>query len=879
MRIRGIAYILAASLLTAVSCHTDDKLQMAKGEGVEKEQEMPGVPQGDLAGFVLAAEENSLRSVIGTGAHVFSERDRIYLRSVYYEPSVDEQGTARIDVAQASSGIYQMFCFPRGSKYWYRGGDNPLSDLVIPYSQFYRSTVDSLAYYPLFARFDGNTGGGIVFKEVISAVGITLSGSARIASVHLQNKATTQLPEDNLAGVASFDPEKGFVLTEGVDFINLNCTDEGHGVPISEEGTTFYLVLAPGNYSSGLTLTVTGMDHKGQTFDVPAFEVAAGEVKDFSFKYSPDEDLLFFEHFDNFVWGGNVKGGRNVSSYAPDDLSSPGADRSGYEEAFTKVGITTPGSAFIQANWSTINGWTVGERPSVDAKYLKSRNIGDYRYLYRCQEYQGCVSVGAGDEIRGGIHPVKSFPFDEAYFGLKVSFDICLRYGTEDMFCTQLGGSGIASSLKVDGKPVELENTLGGNNTYGQDFQNICAIRRSDIPGPTSERYTEGWHHVEMSLTNLNEMSSLGLWGFDSGNSLKHGCFIDNLEIRYEAVPHPSNRLRVLLYNIQDGMWADQDKDFVNFVAFVRKYDPDVCIFCEAQSLWKDGSAEYDKAANYRLFTGRAGRSSTASHLENDQWKALAARFGHGYHAVGGYHDDYPQVITSKFPVTTVSRITSGKDRKGSTTNITHGAGHFQVTVDGKTVNFVSLHMWPFKYGPSVWNAGEEKQAESAARLEGYDFAAREVEAILNATVKRTDCGDDWLIMGDTNSVSPLDGDYYDEIAYSRWDLEGYKWVLPHEVFRSGDFGRPLYDMLREGAGSLYTGPGRFMSSTSGAVRMDIMYGSESMRRRVGGMSLIVRDRWCNITASAVYDPESESKHPSVPSDHRPLLIEFDMDK
>ena len=72
--------------------------------------------------------------------------------------------------------------------------------------------------------------------------------------------------------------------------------------------------------------------------------------------------------------------------------------------------------------------------------------------------------------------------------------------------------------------------------------------------------------------------------GFDSSNSIKHGCFIDNLEIRYEAVPHPSNRLRVLLYNIQDGMWADQDKDFVNFVAFVRKYDPDVCIFCEAQS-------------------------------------------------------------------------------------------------------------------------------------------------------------------------------------------------------------------------------------------------------------------------------------------------------
>lgn len=871
-----------------VSCHTDEKLQMAKGEGVEKELGMPEAPQGNKAGFTLATEENSLRSVIGTGAHVFSERDRIYLRSVYYEPTVDQQGNVSINVTEASSGNYQMFCFPKGSKYWYRdGGDNPLDGLVIPYSQFYRSTADSLAYFPMYASFKGNPSEGIVFKEVISAVGITLSGSAKIASVHLQNKAATQLLSDNLAGVASFDPEKGFVLTEGVDFINLNCTDEGRGVSISEDGTTFYLVLAPGNYSSGLTLTVTGMDHKGQTFDVPAFEVEAGQVKTFSFVYAPDPDLLWFEHFDNFVWGGNVKGGKNVSSYAPDDLSSPDKSRSGYEEAFTTVGITTPGSALIQDKWDTINGWTVGERPNVGSKYLKSRNISDYTYLYRCQEYQGCMSVGAGDQVRGGIQPIKAFSFDETFFGVRLSFDICLRYGTEDKFCSQLGGSGIASSLFVDGKEIELENTLEGNNTYVHSFQNICSIRRSDIPGPTSERYSEGWHHVEMTFTNMNDLSTLGIWGYDTGSNVKHGCFIDNIEMRYEPVTHPQNRLRVLLYNIYNGMWADQDKNFDNFVAFIRKYDPDVCIFCEAQSMWKDGLAENDGIANYRLFTGREGRNSTATHLENTQWKALAARFGHAYTAVGGYHDDYPQVITSKYPVTTISRLTSGKDNKGSSTNISHGAGHFQVTVDGKNINFVSLHLWPFKYSPSYWDASTEqkaeKQAESAEKYEGYSFAAREVEAILNATAKRKDCGDDWLVMGDTNSISPLDGDYYESKEYSDWTKAGEMWVLPHLAFRSGDCGRNLFDMLREGEGSYYTGPGRFMPSTSGQSRIDIMYGSESMRRRVSGMSLIIRDKWCNITESAVFepatDPNEKKKHPKLPSDHRPLLIEFDMDK
>lgn len=880
MKIGGNFLILAAVFFAVLSCQQDEKIDYAKGKGVEQQEEMPDAPEGDKADFRISSEDSSLRSVIGTGAHEFSSEDKIYLRSDYYSPIIGEDGTARIDVTEAASGNYQLFCFPKGSTYWYHNDSgNPLKDLVIPYSQFYRTTAEKLALYPLYGRFDGGSEHKIVFKEVISAVGITLSGNARIASVHLQNKADTQLVTDNLAGIADYDPAQGYVLVEGVDFVNLNCTDGGQGVSISDEGKTFYLVLSPGNYSSGLTLTVTDMNHRGQTFDVPAFEVAAGEVKTFSYTYAPDDDLIFFEHFDNFVWGGNVKGNKAVSSYAPDALSSPGADRSGYEDAFETVGTTTPGSALIQANWATINGWTVAERPSVNEEYIKSRNIGDYTYLYRCQEYQGCISVGAGDEIRGGVQPLKNFDFDDVFFGVRLSFDICLRYGTEDIFCTQLTGSGIASKLVIDGNEVELENTIGGNNTYSHSFQNICSMRRGDIPGPSSERYTEGWHHVEVTLTNMNELSALGIWGFDDGGNVKHGGFIDNIEIRYVPIEHPSNKFRVLLFNIQNGMWADQGNNFDNFVAFVKRMDPDVCVFCEGQSLWKTGTATNAAGSSYQLFTNRQGKSdgttsNSTSALENAQWRALAARFGHSYHAVSQYRDDYPQVITSKTPVKTVRRIARGSDKNGNGTTLMHGAGHFQVTVDGKTINIVSLHFWPKKYYP-----GEADTEENKAKLRGYDYARREAEALLNTTVKRTDCGDDWLIMGDTNSISPLDDDYYEDVSYSRWDTEGYKWKQPHEVFLSGNYGRKLYDMLREGAGSLYTGPGRFMTSTGGTVRMDVMYGSESMQRRVSPLTLTVSDRWSKTSTSAVYDPESDDKHPKVPSDHRPLLVEFDMSK
>lgn len=874
MKVRALHLLLLSLSFAAVSCQPDKKLEFARGDGLEKDKPLPDAPEGDSKRFTISTQEGSLREIIGTGKHVFSADDEVYLRSESFSPSVDADGAVHLDVLETASGVYRLLCFPKGSKYWYRnGGENPLDNLVIPYSQFYRSTADSLRYFPLYGEYNSqSSGSAIVFKELISAVAVTVKGasSTSVASVHLgyENEASALL-----AGVASFDPENGFVLREGVDFVNLNCTDGGKGVALSPEGKTFYLILAPGSYPDGLTLTVTDMSHKGQCFEVGAFDVAAGEVKALpAVDYAPDEDLLFFEHFDNFVWGGNVKGRNGVSSYAPDTFTTPGADRTGSEEAFYSVGASTPGSVAIQSNWDRINGSTVGYSADVTQAYLKSRNIEDLKYMLRCQEYQGCLGVGNGS-TRGGIQPLASRNDKEVFYGMTIDFDVCFRDGADEFFGSQLDGSGIATSMTIDGEPVVLSTAIEGNNTYSHNFRNICYVK------PFQEETS--WHHVQVKLTNMNELSALGLWGEDSSERT-HGVFVDNIEIRRESVTHPENKLRVLLYNIQNGMWADQGNNFDNFVAFVKKYDPDVCIFCEAQSVWPTGVASptgYGKA-NYFLFKNKATTSVPQSNgvtaLENDEWRALAQRFGHSYHAVGAYRDDYPQVVTSRYPITTIKRISSGTDATGKSTTVMHGAGHFQITVEGKTINIVTMHMWPFKFDPSKW-----ENAASIAKLEGYDYARREVETIMNATCKNSDWGDEWLLMGDTNSVSPVDAPYYEseQVQYDRW-LEENKWAEPHRAFRDANkAGRQLYDMLREGAGSYYTGEGRFMTSTLGVARMDIMYGSESMKRRVSGFSMILNDRWSTITYSSIRDPESDTKQAKVPSDHRPLLIEFDMSK
>ena len=51
-----------------------------------------------------------------------------------------------------------------------------------------------------------------------------------------------------------------------------------------------------------------------------------------------------------------------------------------------------------------------------------------------------------------------------------------------------------------------------------------------------------------------------------------------------------TDNMRLLYWNIQNGMWSDQGNNYSNFVAWVKKYDPDVCIWCESASIYKNNT-------------------------------------------------------------------------------------------------------------------------------------------------------------------------------------------------------------------------------------------------------------------------------------------------
>ena len=137
--------------------------------------------------------------------------------------------------------------------------------------------------------------------------------------------------------------------------------------------------------------------------------------------------------------------------------------------------------------------------------------------------------------------------------------------------------------------------------------------------------------------------------------------------------------MRLLYWNIQNGMWSDQSNGYDNFVAWVKGYDPDVCVWCEAQSIYKSGTAE---------------RMDSVDRYLTANWGELAARYGHKYWYVGGHRDNFPQVVTSKYPIENVQRIVG----QAPDSIVSHGAGWARIVKNGRPVNIVTLHTWPQAY-------------------------------------------------------------------------------------------------------------------------------------------------------------------------------------
>lgn len=302
------------------------------------------------------------------------------------------------------------------------------------------------------------------------------------------------------------------------------------------------------------------------------------------------------------------------------------------------------------------------------------------------------------------------------------------------------------------------------------------------------------------------------------------------------AVAGRPENLRLVYWNIQNGMWDGQPDDYQRFTDWVKAQKPDVCVWCEAQPIYKTGT--YTKLDNVEEWQ--------KDELMTKMWKRLGKRYGHKYIYIGGHRDNYPQVVTSRYPLQAVDRIIGNAD-----TLVSHGAGWVRINVAGKLVNIVTLHTWPQKYGYGV---AKEDRDRSITENEGDKFRRAEMEYICRHTIGTDPSAAEglWMMMGDFNSRSRVDNWVY---RFAEDDTK----LLVHDYIRECT---PYVDIVYE------RDPQSFFSSTGGKSRIDFVYCTPPLAGMVEAAQ-IQTDNYTRPVRSKVVTSFYE------PSDHRPIIVDF----
>lgn len=295
-----------------------------------------------------------------------------------------------------------------------------------------------------------------------------------------------------------------------------------------------------------------------------------------------------------------------------------------------------------------------------------------------------------------------------------------------------------------------------------------------------------------------------------------------------------SKNLRLFYWNIQNGMWDGQPDNYDRFVDYVKSCKPDICVWCEAQTIYIDGTGT---------------KCDTADRYLVKNWDKLAARYGHKYVYVGGHRDNYPQAITARFPIENVERILGAEPDSV----VAHGAGWARVRFAGKTLNIVTLHTWPQRYAFGV----SKSQRDSSAALGGGDYYRRmEMEYVCKHTIGTDPDAENgyWMFMGDFNSRSRLDN-----------GTNNYGWAEDDVRFLAQDYvlqHTPYIDVVRE------KHPGEALTSTGGMSRIDYVYCTKPLFDKVTRAD-IIKDEYTTPVRDTLV------KHFYHPSDHLPILVDF----
>ncbi len=781
------------------------------------------VKDGKVLFFLeIPAEGSAVRTALGLEGGSFAGSS-VLVNGTAYEILINPGGEPYVEVAEAADGKYEAALLKGESLGLY--GASADKDVVLPFSQLYRDTAADFEHYPRYAAYSEATGNVLSFKEAVALLDLKFTGLVKLSSVKVRS-----LGGETLSGRADYSyAASAFSPKESLDEAVVNCTNQGSFLQLFSSGKNVPVLIAPGTFSAGLEITAVTDNHLVMHKTITPGTVQAGSVYAETIPWVADEDVVFFEGFDNFTWGGNVMAGSQGFGYAPDasDMTiESGRDRDGYARAYTKVDYNVAGTGYIQPNtWDAVKNATVGSSHVLSDSYLKSRNLSDWFILYRTQEYQGVVALGTAETSRGVLR-TPLFRNIQGPCDLKVSFDICLQDGNASGVQVQIYNGGHFESCTIDGAATATKS-YRYKATYSEPVFNDNVMSTA-----ASLSAAKTWHRVEVTILGATDATTVDFRSVTASGATV-GMWVDNVTVEKVPGTEKKGNLRILYWNIQNGMWWDQGNNFDNFVAFVNKYDPDICIWCESESNYKTGTDTWINDYNSKPL--RAGN-----------WAALASRYGHIRAARSGRTDTYPQEVTAKYAITRAQELT---------TNLTHGGGHFQITVNGTKLNIVTTHPYPHNSGAS--------NHTTTAQINADNTRLAEMTYLLNKTVNNSAYAseDNWIVVGDMNANSPLDS-WYTGFDATNSAVSSQKYLLEHT-----DLKDVMYEFWNGG------GADTFCNTTSGAKdRRDFIYLSPSLMNKTR-RAIMLNDSW-TYKLKVIHLSEQSFKSPS---DHRPILVDIQL--
>lgn len=284
---------------------------------------------------------------------------------------------------------------------------------------------------------------------------------------------------------------------------------------------------------------------------------------------------------------------------------------------------------------------------------------------------------------------------------------------------------------------------------------------------------------------------------------IPRGCYLRMPPVSLTPVTE-YQKIKFIEYNVLQGMINDYPNNMDNFVAWVKWRAPDILVICEGKT-FGNGQSIYD-----------------ASRPMPNNISNLAARWGHPYYMVGAQQDNFPVLITSRYPIELLQRL------QGAV--YTHGGLHVRIA----GFDLAAIHLFP------------DHTAASDEEIRLGEITAATGSTIHNAAYSSVS---KWILTGDMNS-------YYRGDNHGSSTPKEHNLAVQDYIHSNWD-----HDVLYEKNG------GQWMPTMyHGGTRIDYFYVSDAV------YPYIREARVLHDSFTDLYTAENKAGS----SDHRPLQVVYE---